>query len=435
MLESIKRLSLAVIVLSLTSSARAATITVTDDGDAVAVDSMVTLREAIVSINAGADVNGDVTGTRSGIYGATDQIRFLIGAGPITISPTFPLPVLATKMTIDGTTQPGYETAAIITIDGAAAGSQSNGLVIVSTTDSSIQAIRVLNFGGVGILIVTGSEDVTPPAANPQSVGTTVGVAIDIQLTASDPDDATFTFAIGTNPAHGTISGFNAATGTLTYTPAPAYIGSDAFTFTASDTVHTSTPATVSIEVVNTTPAGLIATAATPTRVDISWTAVPGATSYEIDRRSPGVAFAPIASSPANSYSDESAEPGTAYLYRARSVIAGAASGNSNPDLATTVFFTDPALLAGTLVKAIHLQQLRTAIHAVRALAGLSPATVTDSASAGTSIKAIHFAELRLALDEARAALSLSAGGYSDASLEGVVIKAVHVQELRARVQ
>ena len=38
-----------------------------------------------------------------------------------------------------------------------------------------------------------------------------------------------------TAPAHGTISGFDAAAGTLTYTPAPGYTGPDSFTFGASN--------------------------------------------------------------------------------------------------------------------------------------------------------------------------------------------------------
>jgi len=41
--------------------AHAATITVTGNGDTIAIDGLATLREAITSINNQADVNGDVT--------------------------------------------------------------------------------------------------------------------------------------------------------------------------------------------------------------------------------------------------------------------------------------------------------------------------------------------------------------------------------------
>ena len=62
-----------------------ATITVTSAGDAIAADSGVTLREAITSINNGADLNADVVA--SGAYGTNDTIEFNIpGAGVQTIN-------------------------------------------------------------------------------------------------------------------------------------------------------------------------------------------------------------------------------------------------------------------------------------------------------------------------------------------------------------
>ncbi|MGZ4808496.1 MAG: hypothetical protein ACXV7D_04130 [Thermoanaerobaculia bacterium] len=43
------------------------------------------------------------------------------------------------------------------------------------------------------------------------------------------------------------------------------------------------------------------------------------------------------------------------------------------PDLATTVIFTDSSLVAGTtVVKSVHVTELRTAANAVRQLAGLA---------------------------------------------------------------
>jgi peptidoglycan/xylan/chitin deacetylase (PgdA/CDA1 family) len=88
-----------------------------------------------------------------------------------------------------------------------------------------------------------------PVAAN-QSVSTTKNIALPIALTATDSDSATLTFATTSNPAHGTISGTGA---TLTYTPTTDYVGSDLFTFTASDGTSTSNTATISITV-NATP-------------------------------------------------------------------------------------------------------------------------------------------------------------------------------------
>src|SRR5207302_10563371 len=58
-----------------------ATLTVTTATDQPAVVGKVSLREAIVSIDAGADLNADVTANRVGNYGTNDTIIFNIGNG------------------------------------------------------------------------------------------------------------------------------------------------------------------------------------------------------------------------------------------------------------------------------------------------------------------------------------------------------------------
>ncbi|MGH2961169.1 MAG: Ig-like domain-containing protein, partial [Solirubrobacterales bacterium] len=57
------------------------------------------------------------------------------------------------------------------------------------------------------------------------------------------------TFAIARQPAHGQISGLNAATGGLTYTPDAGFNGTDTFTYRASNPGATSNTATATIEV------------------------------------------------------------------------------------------------------------------------------------------------------------------------------------------
>jgi Divergent InlB B-repeat domain len=182
-------------------------------------------------------------------------------------------------------------------------------------------------------------------------------------------------------------------------------------------------------------PTGVTAAAVTSTRVDVAWTAPAEATSYQIDRKAAGGVFSQIGTSMTNSFSDTAATADSAYLYRVRAVNGSGPSPSSAADLATTVVFDDSPLNPGIFVKAVHLSQLRTAVNAVRLLAGLPAASFTDAATAGTPIQAMHVTELRSALDAALGTLGLSTSGYTDAPLSGVDIKAVHFQELRNRVQ
>ena len=182
-------------------------------------------------------------------------------------------------------------------------------------------------------------------------------------------------------------------------------------------------------------PSGLNAAAVNTTRVDMSWNAVLGATSYEIDRRAPGEGFTPFATPVGNSFSDTSATAGQAYLYRVRAAGTGGTSGNSAAALATTVMFTNDPLAAGTVVLGTHLSQIRTAVNAVRSLAGLQAASFTDPAPVGTTIKSNHITALRTALDAALTALGIPAGGYTNTAVAGQIVRAIDFQELRDRVR
>ena len=187
-------------------------------------------------------------------------------------------------------------------------------------------------------------------------------------------------------------------------------------------------------ETVPAAPTGVNAVATSSTQVQVTWSAVTGATSYEVWRRDPGGSLALRGTSLTSSYNDN-ASANTAYLYRVRAVNAGGASGDSASDLATTVMFTDDPLGVGVTVKAIHLAELRTAVSAVRAQAGLSAVSYTGTAASGVTVMATHITELRAYLDQAGAALGRTTGGWVDASLGGVTIKATHFQQIRDRVQ
>lgn len=98
--------------------------------------------------------------------------------------------------------------------------------------------------------------------------------------------------------------------------------------------------------------------------------------------------------------------------------------------------FTDDTLVAGaTTVKAQHITELRQAVDALRAVAGLGPAPWTNATLVPGSVKAAHVAEVRTYLEDAAARLGYASASYTDASLTGLVIKRIHIEELRQRIR
>jgi hypothetical protein len=172
-------LLVAVAILALQQESAGAVLTVTTADDAVATNGFASLREAIVSINDGADVNADVTAVRTGSYGSDDEIHFAIGSGAQILSPAVALPMLRRTMTIDGSTQPGFSGAPLITLDGKSAGSTARGLTISLETEASVIALTVQNFGGAGIVIADPSAVPEVPALGP------IGLALLAALLAS----------------------------------------------------------------------------------------------------------------------------------------------------------------------------------------------------------------------------------------------------------
>jgi plastocyanin len=101
--------------------------------------------------------------------------------------------------------------------------------------------------------------------------------------------------------------------------------------------------------------------------------------------------------------------------------------------------FTDNTLTVGvTTAKAQHVIELRQAVDALRAVAGLGPAPWTDPTLSpfSTIIRAVHILELRSFLEDAASRLGYPAGTYTDPGLtSGFVIRRVHIEDLRQRVR
>lgn len=116
-------------------------------------------------------------------------------------------------------------------------------LAIADTSDGSLDST---------VLIAAGTLQVNePPVADDQAVQTAPDTAVNVTLTASDANGDPLTYAVVDDPANGTLTG---AEPDLVYTPDDGFLGEDTFTFTASDGVFTSEPATVTVNVTDQTP-------------------------------------------------------------------------------------------------------------------------------------------------------------------------------------
>jgi hypothetical protein len=217
------------------------------------------------------------------------------------------------------------------------------------------------------------------------------------------------------------------------------------YTVSASDSGGcsvTSNAATVTVVPPAPVLQGAVALAGTGVRV--SWTFTGATDTFNIERfdRLPGspAVFRTVgtAAAGARSFDDPSLADAASALYRVVAVKAGTLSAPSAVDVATTIqFVDDPIVVHVTRARTSHITQLRTAVNAMRNLAGLGAAAFTDpTLSSTTMIRRLHITELRTALDAARSALGLPPVLYSDQPLpENNLIRASHVTDVRGGVK
>ena len=104
--------------------------------------------------------------------------------------------------------------------------------------------------------------------------------------------------------------------------------------------------------------------------------------------------------------------------------------------VSAAALFTDDPLIASKSIKAVHLTELRALINALRVQFGLQAFQFTDSTLAGVMIKAQHMIELRGALLQAYDAAHRTPLPFTDFPLvpQQTTVKAVHITELRAAI-
>jgi RHS repeat-associated protein len=199
-------------------------------------------------------------------------------------------------------------------------------------------------------------------------------------------------------------------------------------------------------------PSGLTATPGSGgASITLGWSAASGATNYRVERRAAGTAFEKVGTTASNSFTDSLTGSGSAYLYKvcAADGLGNCVSAYSNVALGATVTFpTDPTIISiaddptgvsVTTVKAAHIAELRSAVNAVRGLAGWGAASWTYPAATGDTIHKEDVRDLREKLDEALVALAIQISSYTDSPLagapNGTLIKKAHITELRDRAK
>ncbi len=182
-------------------------------------------------------------------------------------------------------------------------------------------------------------------------------------------------------------------------------------------------------------PTNVVATATGLTSVAVTWSPAPGST-FEVVRVAPGGVSLSLGTTTSATLNDNSASAGTAYLYKVRTT-APIVTAFSTPDLATTFAFTDPTLTpASTSIRALHFNELRTAIQAVRTLAGQGTQSWGEAIVDGsTVVRSTHLTELRSVLDSARLTLVLPPLTYQYSGASGTQIRAGDINELRDGVK
>jgi hypothetical protein len=186
-------------------------------------------------------------------------------------------------------------------------------------------------------------------------------------------------------------------------------------------------------------PTNLVVSATSNASISLSWTApATSVTSYQVER-SDNVfgTFVFVGSASGTTFNDTTVTTLRAYLYRVRAVLTdGCQSYPSNIALGTAISF-EFSQLQNQPVKARHLNDVRTATNAVRAVANLPQANWTRSPLDGLTIQASDVQELRNRLTEALTALDIPVDSYQDPILStganGTPIKAIHIEQLQTR--
>jgi parallel beta-helix repeat protein len=222
----------------------------------------------------------------------------------------------------------------------------AGGLTLKTAGSQSVTATDTVTSSIIGAATVTVNPDAAASLTVSAPASATAGSAFTVTVTAKDAFNNTATAYTGTVhftssdalaslPADGAVPG-----GSTTF--AATLNTGGAQSLIATDTVSASiTGSKGGIAVTPRTPIGVAAVANGTSEIDLSWTASPGATGYNVQRSATtGGPYTQLGSTPTTattSYHDTGLSAGTSYYYVVQAVGTAGSSANSSEVSAATV--------------------------------------------------------------------------------------------------
>ena len=134
------------------------------------------------------------------------------------------------------------------------------------TTDATLSGRALARNGAVTLdtnaitKTTCAAATLPPPSASDTAATTAAGQPVTLLLHGTDGTGAPLTYAIASEPSHGTLAPINQGAGTVAYTPSGGYTGTDTFTYQVASNNGTSNTATAAVTIT----AGAGGTTATP---------------------------------------------------------------------------------------------------------------------------------------------------------------------------
>jgi hypothetical protein len=182
--------------------------------------------------NLTTDENIPLTGQLSATDADGDALLFLLATQPSRGLVEITNPATGSFLYSPNQNESGSDSFTFYVFDGQEASNQATVSLVIEATP--VEEIIVNN----------------APVAISQGPHTTAqGVAVNGTLVATDSDNDTLTYSIVTQPTRGSVE-LDSSSGAFTYQPESSAVGSDIFSFTASDASTSAIPAQVGIIIV-----------------------------------------------------------------------------------------------------------------------------------------------------------------------------------------